>query len=119
MGKWKELALKLMSLDKDDLMCSTRLVSHLDESLHFTPRYLNSGLNFIQWNLIQNILTMNVVNDAYHSWRDHGISQICDITEDKKYKLKPSQMDYNSLIDAIPHNWRRSLQRHIIKPLLH
>ncbi len=54
MGKCKELALKLMSLDKDDCV-GTRLVSHLDASLHFTPRYLNSGLNFIQWNLLRNI----------------------------------------------------------------
>ncbi len=53
MGRWKELPLKLMSLDKDYLLCRHERVSHLDASLHFTPRYLNSGLNFIQWNLLK------------------------------------------------------------------
>ncbi len=82
------------------------------------PEYINSETI---WNNRFIKIYKEVVNDAYHSWRDHGISQICHITDEQgniltmdaifqKYKFKPSQMDYNSLIDAIPHNWRRSLK---------
>ncbi len=59
-------------------------------------------------------INKKVVNDGYHSWRDHGISRICDIYDEKGniltmnvakvQTIKPSQMDYNSLIGAIPHS---------------
>ena len=133
-SKWKALAYSLMGVTTTEL-CSKMSTEYLNVQSPFYKQVLQSWYNVYSvrpseeniinetlWNNRFILIGQRPAGKAYNEWLQKGIERIRDIigirggflTREEisaKYNIQPSVMSYNSLIDAIPKDWRKSLKR--------
>ncbi len=134
-SKWKRLALKLMNIREEDLLLKhSPKLSDNARSLFYNQvlRYwyefysVEPMTQFIGneslWNNRFITIDNKPVHGAYNNWREHGINFIADLYHNgnllssnqlsEKYRLSIRHLQYISLIDAIPSNWKSAYKKH-------
>ncbi len=87
---------------------------------------VESLTQFIGNECLWNTCFINIGNKPvygdYNNWREHGINYIADLSHNgnllssnqlsEKYRLPIRHLQYISLIDAIPSNWKSAYKKH-------
>ena len=132
--KWNVLSEALMGFPRKDLECKNTIESHRQITnkfysqmlefwyqLHSVPPTQESIEKEILWNNKFIIIDNKPINLRYTQWQKHAIRTLGDIVDingnlltreiiQEKYNVTIKQMEYNSLIDAIPATWRAMLK---------